>query len=144
IIVIDFIDMLLARNRETVLKEFRLELEGDKTKTQVIGISPLGLVEMTRKNVSEGLLETLGTPCETCAGRGVVIGPDLAPEPEPERPPRPQGGGDGQRPRTNTAAPRRRRRRGGSGGNRPAGAGPGSGQGASEQKSAPTADPPVD
>jgi ribonuclease E len=73
IIIIDFIDMLLARNRETVLKEFRRELEKDKTKTQVIGISPLGLVEMTRKNVSEGLLETLGTPCPTCSGRGVVV-----------------------------------------------------------------------
>ena len=73
IIIIDFIDMLLARNRETVLKEFRNELERDKTKTQVIGISPLGLVEMTRKNVSEGLLEALGTPCPTCSGRGVVI-----------------------------------------------------------------------
>jgi ribonuclease E len=73
IIIIDFIDMLLARNRETVLKEFRRELERDKTKTQVIGISPLGLVEMTRKNVSEGVLEALGTPCPTCSGRGVVI-----------------------------------------------------------------------
>jgi ribonuclease E len=78
IIIIDFIDMLLLRNREQVLREFRRELEGDKTKTQVIGISPLGLVEMTRKNVSEGLLETLGTPCPTCAGRGVVIEKQLA------------------------------------------------------------------
>jgi Rne/Rng family ribonuclease len=84
IIVIDFIDMLLARNRETVLKEFRRELEADKTKTQVIGISPLGLVEMTRKNVSEGLLETLGNACPTCAGRGVVIDGAPVDEPEPE------------------------------------------------------------
>jgi ribonuclease E len=73
IIIIDFIDMLLARNRELVLKAFRDELLKDKTKTQVIGISPLGLVEMTRKNVSEGLLEVLSTPCPTCAGRGAVI-----------------------------------------------------------------------
>jgi ribonuclease E len=73
IIIIDFIDMLLARNREQVLREFRRELLNDKTKTQVIGISPLGLVEMTRKNVSEGLVEALGTPCPTCSGRGVVI-----------------------------------------------------------------------
>jgi ribonuclease E len=78
IIIIDFIDMLLLRNREQVLKEFRRELDGDKTKTQVIGISPLGLVEMTRKNVSEGLLETLGTPCPTCVGRGVVIESEIA------------------------------------------------------------------
>jgi ribonuclease E len=73
IIIIDFIDMLQARNREQVLKEFRRELERDRTRTQVIGISPLGLVEMTRKNVSESLLEALGSPCPTCAGRGVVI-----------------------------------------------------------------------
>ena len=73
IIVIDFIDMLLAKNRETVLKEFRNKLLRDKTKTQVIGISPLGLVEMTRKNVSEGLLEVLSSPCPTCGGRGAVI-----------------------------------------------------------------------
>ena len=68
IIVIDFIDMLLARNRETVLKEFRRRALEDKTKTQVIGISPLGLVEMTRKNVSEGgSLGTLGpSPVRPC------------------------------------------------------------------------------
>jgi ribonuclease E len=100
IIVIDFIDMLLARNREQVLEAFRSELEKDKTKTQVIGISPLGLVEMTRKNVSEGILEALGTPCPTCAGRGVVI-----------EAPHVHGDGassseDSDRP----AAPRRRRR----------------------------------
>jgi len=73
IIIIDFIDMLLARNREQVLKAFRDELLRDRTKTQVIGISPLGLCEMTRKNVAEGLLEALSRPCPTCAGRGVVI-----------------------------------------------------------------------
>ena len=92
IIIIDFIDMLLARNREQVLREFRRELERDKTKTQVIGISPLGLVEMTRKNVSEGLLEALSTPCPTCGGRGVVIdGQPVAAESErvDDRPPRP-------------------------------------------------------
>jgi ribonuclease E len=109
IIIIDFIDMLLARNREEVLREFRRELERDKTKTQVIGISPLGLVEMTRKNVSEGLLEALSTPCPTCGGRGVVIdGQQVAAESEQaeERPPRPtrrsrrggRGRSGGQRP----------------------------------------------
>ncbi len=92
IIIIDFVDMLLARNREQVLKEFRRELERDKTKTQVIGISPLGLVEMTRKNVSEGLLEALSSPCPTCGGRGVVIeGQPATVESErvEDRPPRP-------------------------------------------------------
>ncbi len=99
IIIIDFIDMLLARNREQVLTQFRDELVKDKTKTQVIGISPLGLVEMTRKNVSEGLLETLGTPCPTCSGRGVVIegvhehtqqGPQSQQPPQPPQPNGPQ------------------------------------------------------
>jgi ribonuclease E len=75
IIIIDFIDMLLERNRELVLKTLRRELDRDRTKTQVIGISPLGLVEMTRKNVSEGLVEALSTPCPTCGGHGVVIDP---------------------------------------------------------------------
>ncbi|HVL82177.1 MAG TPA: Rne/Rng family ribonuclease [Actinomycetota bacterium] len=78
IIVIDFIDMLKAQNREEILRAFREALAKDKTKTQVIGISPLGLVEMTRKNVSEGLVEALSTPCPTCEGRGVVIEGDLA------------------------------------------------------------------
>jgi ribonuclease E len=73
IIIIDFIDMLHERNRELVLKTLRSELDRDRTKTQVIGISPLGLVEMTRKNVSEGLVEALSTPCPTCGGHGVVI-----------------------------------------------------------------------
>jgi ribonuclease E len=73
IIIIDFIDMLMAENREEVLRAFRTALARDKTKTQVIGISPLGLVEMTRKNVSEGLVEALTTPCPACEGRGVVI-----------------------------------------------------------------------
>jgi ribonuclease E len=77
IIIIDFIDMLLERNREQVLRSFRSELLKDKTKTQVIGISPLGLVEMTRKNVSEGLVEALSTPCPTCGGRGVVLDEDM-------------------------------------------------------------------
>jgi ribonuclease E len=78
IIVIDFIDMLKAQNREAILSAFRQALARDKTKTQVIGISPLGLVEMTRKNVSEGLVEALSTPCPTCEGRGVVIEGELA------------------------------------------------------------------
>jgi ribonuclease E len=76
IIIIDFIDMLLERNREQVLRRFREELERDRTKTQVIGISPLGLVEMTRKRVSEGLVEALSVPCPTCGGHGVVIDPE--------------------------------------------------------------------
>jgi len=88
IIIIDFIDMLLERNREQVLKTLRRELDRDRTKTQVIGISPLGLVEMTRKNVSEGLVEALSTPCPTCGGHGVVIDPHSLDGEAPQRRPR--------------------------------------------------------
>jgi ribonuclease E len=73
IIVIDFIDMEVTRNREAVLLRLREELARDKTRTQVFDVSNLGLVEMTRKNVSEGLLETFSHVCEQCGGRGVVL-----------------------------------------------------------------------
>ncbi|MBA2764557.1 MAG: Rne/Rng family ribonuclease [Thermoleophilaceae bacterium] len=73
IIVIDFIDMARARNRDAVLKTLRNELEQDRTKTYVVEISPLGLVEMTRQNVTEGVREILTKPCPTCNGDGVVL-----------------------------------------------------------------------
>jgi ribonuclease E len=73
IIVIDFIDMETKGNRDLVIKAFRAALARDKTRTQVFEISELGLVEMTRKRVSEGLLESVSTVCETCTGRGFLI-----------------------------------------------------------------------
>src|SRR5271169_3008552 len=73
IIVIDFIDMEIAVNRNQVIRVFRDALARDKTRTQVFDISELGLVEMTRKRVSEGLLETLSTECAICGGRGVTL-----------------------------------------------------------------------
>jgi ribonuclease G len=73
IIVIDFIDMSRSRNRETVLKTLRKSLEEDRTKTYVVEISPLGLVEMTRQNVTDGLREILTQTCPTCEGEGVVL-----------------------------------------------------------------------
>ncbi len=73
IIVIDFIDMSRTRNRETVLKTLRKALEEDRTKTYVVEISPLGLVEMTRQNVTEGVREILTKTCPTCDGEGVVL-----------------------------------------------------------------------
>lgn len=73
IIVIDFIDMEDAKNREEVQKVFRAELERDRTRTQVFDISPLGLVQMTRKNVSAGIVEAFSDPCPTCEGRGLLI-----------------------------------------------------------------------
>jgi ribonuclease E len=73
IIVIDFIDMEIRENRDKVAGALRNALSRDKTRTQVFDISELGLVEMTRKRVSEGLLETLSTECAVCGGRGVTL-----------------------------------------------------------------------
>ena len=72
IIVIDFIDMEVSENRDEVLKVFRDALERDKTRTQVFDISSLGLVQMTRKNVSAGIVEAFSDPCPTCEGRGIL------------------------------------------------------------------------
>jgi ribonuclease G len=72
IIVIDFIDMARARNRDTVLKTLRKSLDEDRTKTFVVEISPLGLVEMTRQNVTDGVREIMTRPCPTCDGEGVI------------------------------------------------------------------------
>ena len=72
IIVIDFIDMARARNRDAVLKALRGALDEDRTKTFVVEISPLGLVEMTRQNVTDGVREIMTRPCPTCDGEGVI------------------------------------------------------------------------
>jgi ribonuclease G len=72
IIVIDFIDMARARNRDQVLKTLRKSLDADKTKSYVMDVSPLGLVEMTRQNVTDGVREILTKRCPTCDGEGVV------------------------------------------------------------------------
>src|SRR4051812_18695093 len=73
IIVIDFIDMARARNRDAVLKTLRKQLDEDRTKTYVMEISPLGLVEMTRQNVTDGVREILTKTCPVCDGEGVVL-----------------------------------------------------------------------
>jgi ribonuclease E len=77
IIVIDFIDMEVKGNRDDVVRVFRDALARDKTRTQVFDISELGLVEMTRKRIGEGLLESFAGQCPDCEGRGVRIDPDL-------------------------------------------------------------------
>ncbi|MGH3050012.1 MAG: Rne/Rng family ribonuclease, partial [Gaiellaceae bacterium] len=74
IIVIDFIDMASPKNRAAVEKALGEELERDRTKTYVVEISPLGLVEMTRQNISDGPREIMTVECPTCAGVGVVLG----------------------------------------------------------------------
>ncbi len=73
IIVIDFIDMANPSNRQTVEEALRSELERDRTKTYVVEISPLGLVEMTRQNVTDGPREILTKKCPTCHGDGIVV-----------------------------------------------------------------------
>ena len=73
IIVIDFIDMANPKNRAQVEEALRNELERDRTKTYVVEISPLGLVEMTRQNVTDGPREILTKKCPTCAGDGIVV-----------------------------------------------------------------------
>jgi ribonuclease G len=72
IIVIDFIDMANPKNRATVEEALRNELERDRTKTYVVEISPLGLVEMTRQNVTDGPREIMTRKCPTCSGDGIV------------------------------------------------------------------------
>ena len=73
IIVIDFVDMEIKKNREEVVRVFREALAQDKTRTQVFDISELGLVEMTRKRIGEGLVESLSKTCETCEGPGHIL-----------------------------------------------------------------------
>jgi ribonuclease G len=72
IIVIDFIDMARGRNRDAVLGSLRKALDEDRTKTFVVEISPLGLVEMTRQNVTDGVREIMTRACPTCGGEGVI------------------------------------------------------------------------
>ncbi|MGB8360334.1 MAG: Rne/Rng family ribonuclease [Acidimicrobiia bacterium] len=83
IIVIDFIDMETVENQQKVLRRLKETLAKDKTRTQVFEVSHLGLVEMTRKNVSAGLLEQFSHKCEHCAGRGVIIDETIVPTPTP-------------------------------------------------------------
>ncbi len=76
IIVIDFIDMANPKNRQLVEDALNAELERDRTKTYVVEISPLGLVEMTRQNVTDGPREILTVSCPTCTGDGVIVSPE--------------------------------------------------------------------
>jgi ribonuclease G len=78
IIVIDFIDMANPKNRAAVEEALRTELERDRTKTYVVEISPLGLVEMTRQNVTDGPREVMTKKCPTCGGDGIVVSEQTA------------------------------------------------------------------
>jgi ribonuclease E len=76
-IVIDFIDMLLEQNKAKVIDAMKESLAQDKSRSQVFDISPLGLLEVTRKRVSGGLLEAFSETCPTCEGRGLLITYDV-------------------------------------------------------------------
>ncbi|MEO7349510.1 MAG: Rne/Rng family ribonuclease, partial [Terrimesophilobacter sp.] len=98
IIVVDFIDMVLESNRDLVLRRLVECLSRDRTKHQVAEVTSLGLVQMTRKKLGLGLLESFSESCEACAGRGIIVHHDpvtkhrQSPQPEPKRS-RGKGGG---------------------------------------------------
>lgn len=75
-IVVDFIDMVLPENQELVLRRLKEALGRDRTRHQVSEVTSLGLVQMTRKRLGSGLLETFSTECETCQGRGLILHED--------------------------------------------------------------------
>jgi ribonuclease E len=93
IIVIDFIDMVLESNRDLVLRRLVECLGRDRTKHQVAEVTSLGLVQMTRKRVGQGLIEVFSEPCEACGGRGVIVHEEPV-----EKRPQQRDGGRSQRP----------------------------------------------
>ncbi|POH61849.1 ribonuclease E/G [Cryobacterium zongtaii] len=101
IIVVDFIDMVLESNRDLVLRRLVECLSRDRTKHQVAEVTSLGLVQMTRKKLGLGLLESFSENCEACAGRGIVIHHDpvvkhrQTAQPTQERRPRSKSNGNG-------------------------------------------------
>ncbi|OUE08837.1 Ribonuclease E [Clavibacter michiganensis] len=132
IIVVDFIDMVLESNRDLVLRRLVECLSRDRTKHQVAEVTSLGLVQMTRKKLGLGLLESFSENCETCAGRGIIIHHDPLMEHKqtPQEPIQGQGrrrGGKGQD------------HGGGNGGNGNGGNGGGRGGGQAQQQRTPAA-----
>jgi ribonuclease E len=123
IIVIDFIDMVLESNRDLVLRRLTECLGRDRTKHQVAEVTSLGLVQMTRKRVGQGLLEVFSEPCEHCRGRGVLV--HLDPVDDKKR----SGGGNGG---------------GNSGGGNSGGSGSGSGNGGGRNRDRDRGEPAKD
>jgi ribonuclease E len=111
IIVIDFIDMVLESNRDLVLRRLTECLGRDRTKHQVAEVTSLGLVQMTRKRVGQGLLEVFSEPCEHCRGRGVIVSTDPVDE---KRRSGGTGGGNGAGTGSGNGGSNRRDRSGGS------------------------------
>ncbi len=119
IIVIDFIDMVLEKNRDLVLRRLTECLARDRTKHQVAEVSSLGLVQMTRKRIGSGLLESFSEPCAECNGRGLHV------HTSPVDP----------KPPARTQVPEKRRRSGKPTNRGDAGGGSGSGKGSGSKKS---------
>ncbi|MGA7688067.1 MAG: Rne/Rng family ribonuclease, partial [Jiangellales bacterium] len=89
IIVVDFIDMVLENNRDLLMRRLVECLARDRTRHQVAEVTSLGLVQMTRKRIGTGLLETFSTPCDCCGGRGLTTTSEPVPVPkQQEREPR--------------------------------------------------------
>lgn len=83
-IVVDFIDMLLQQNQDLVLRRLSEFLGRDRTRHKLGEVTSLGLVQLTRKRLGTGLLETFSTPCEACDGRGFIMHPDPVEQQDPE------------------------------------------------------------
>ena len=83
-IVVDFIDMLLQQNQDLVLRRLSEFLGRDRTRHKLGEVTSLGLVQLTRKRLGTGLLETFSTPCEACDGRGFIMHPDPVEQKDPE------------------------------------------------------------
>jgi len=113
IIVIDFIDMVLESNRDLVLRRLVECLGRDRTKHQVAEVTSLGLVQMTRKRVGQGLVEAFSETCEHCHGRGFIVHTDPI---EKSGGGNGQGGGHAPAEDAGEGKSRSRRKRGGSGG----------------------------
>ena len=106
IIVIDFIDMVLESNRDLVLRRLLECLGRDRTKHQVAEVTSLGLVQMTRKRVGQGLHEAFSEPCEACNGRGYHISTEPVESRTPTSDRRGDGGGGGGRGAKRSQEPR--------------------------------------
>jgi ribonuclease E len=78
IIVIDFIDLLLEQNKRKVEDTMREALAIDKTRSQVFEIGPLGIMQITRKRVSGGLVDSFSETCPQCEGRGIIVNYDAS------------------------------------------------------------------
>ncbi|HET6910145.1 MAG TPA: Rne/Rng family ribonuclease [Mycobacteriales bacterium] len=109
IIVIDFIDMVLESNRELVLRRLMECLGRDRTRHQVAEVTSLGLVQMTRKRVGEGLLEAFSEPCKECGGRGVMITLDPVADKRPKKAAKPADTEGGEKAEAVGDKPKRKR-----------------------------------